>query len=133
MVVDTSALAAILFREPDADRYAQRLADVPKARISAVSYVELGMITASSRGLARDELDRWLVAVGVATDAVDDRQARLALEAFLTYGKGRHPACLNICDCFAYALAKHRREPLLFKGNDFARTDIASALPPSPG
>lgn len=127
MVVDTSALAAILFEEPGADAFARRLADARAARMSAVSYVELGMITASSRGMKPAELDRWLETIGIAVVAVDTRQARLALGALLAFGKGRHPARLNIGDCFAYALAKAFGEPLLFKGEDFARTDVLPA------
>jgi ribonuclease VapC len=128
MVVDSSAIVAILFNEPDAERYVRVMADAAHAVISAMSYVELGMIGASRRGLTRADIDRRLAAGNIAVAPVGEAQAHRAFEAFLRYGKGRHPARLNLGDCFAYALAKEHGEPLLFKGEDFAQTDVESAL-----
>lgn len=127
IVVDTSALVAMLFKEDDAGRCAERLAASTMTSMSVVSYVELGMVTAANRSLPLGELDRWLAGIGVNVTDVSARQGRLALQAFQSYGKGRHPARLNLGDCFAYALAKELEQPLLFKGGDFGLTDIAAA------
>lgn len=127
IVVDTSALAAVLFGETDAARYKDTLASVMAASMSVVSYVELGIITASNREVSSRDLDSWLARMGVAVMPVSERQGRLALDAYRAFGKGRHPARLNFGDCFAYALAKDLGQPLLFKGGDFSLTDIAAA------
>ncbi len=95
--------------------------------MSVVGYVELGMVTTSNRSLPRAELDAWLRQLRVRIVAVSERQGQRALEALLAYGKGRHPAGLNFGACFAYALAKELGRPLLFKGGDFARTDVEPA------
>jgi ribonuclease VapC len=128
MVVDTSALIAILLDEPEAARFGRLIATTPRCVMSAGSYVEFGMLAASRRGYDAATVDaaleRWQLGIMPVTPA----QARLALGAFHRYGKGRHAAGLNYGDCFAYALAKERGEPLLFKGDDFARTDIVPAL-----
>lgn len=127
IVVDTSALAAVLFGETDAARYKDALASAMAASMSVVSYVELGIITASNRDVPSRDLDSWLARMGVAVMPVSERQGRLALDAYRAFGKGRHPARLNFGDCFAYALAKDLGQPLLFKGGDFSLTDIAAA------
>lgn len=128
MVVDTSAVVAILVGEPDASSLAAAIASATAPVISAASYIEL-LLVALSRGIAgRSEVDDTLVDAAVEIVPVSLEQARLAVTAFERFGKGRHPARLNYGDCFAYALAQERGLPLLFKGTDFALTDIASAL-----
>jgi ribonuclease VapC len=128
MVVDTSALVAILLGEPEAARFGRAIATAGRCAMSAASYVEFGMLAASHVSFDTSAVDaalrRWRIEVLPVTAA----RARLALEAFHAFGKGRHKARLNFGDCFAYALAKERGEPLLFKGGDFALTDVAAAL-----
>lgn len=123
MVVDTSALMAILLQEEDARTYADAIAGASTV-MSAASYVEL-TIVALSRGLrGRAELEATLADALIEIVPVTIDQAQLAADAYERYGKGRHPAGLNFGDCFAYALARSRNEPLLFKGEDFALTDV---------
>lgn len=129
MVIDTSAIAAILFLEEDAETYAGALAGAQKCFLSAVSRVEIALVIEGRRGeVGRKALESFLEALDPEIIPVDPQQADLAIEAFRTHGKGRHPAGLNIGDCFSYALAKALDEPLLFKGNDFGQTDIRPAL-----
>ncbi|WP_411035282.1 type II toxin-antitoxin system VapC family toxin [Shinella sp. BYT-45] len=129
MVVDTSAMVAVLFLEDDAEMYAGALAGAEKRFLSAVTRVEIAFVIEGRRGEAgRKALETFLEALDPEIMPVDPGQAALAIEAFRTYGKGRHPAGLNIGDCFSYALAKSLDEPLLFKGNDFALTDVRPAL-----
>lgn len=129
MVVDTSALVAILFAEPDAMAYAHALETAPVRMMSAVTRVELSCVIEGRKGQAgRQELERLLACGAFETVAVTAHHADLAIGAFRRFGKGRHAAGLNIGDCFSYALAKATDQPLLFKGDDFAQTDIASAL-----
>jgi ribonuclease VapC len=129
MVVDTSALAAILLREPDAREFDRVLATASVRLMSAVTRVEISMvIEGRKRDGGRADLDALLREVPLEVAAVTPQQAEIAIEAFRRYGKGRHPAHLNIGDCFAYALAKATGLPLLFKGGDFALTDIPPAL-----
>ena len=129
MVVDSSAVLAILFQEPDAERFSQALAAAP-TRISAASVVETGIVLNAKRGPeAEDDFDELLDRMRFCIEPVTAEHARLARRAFRVFGKGNHPAGLNFGDCFAYALAKATGEPLLFKGDDFARTDIPPALP----
>jgi len=128
MVVDTSALVSMLIGEPDGPNFARLLRDSPKKRISAANYVELRIVMLRRTGgldpaLASDIIER----AGIEVVPVSRRQADLAAEAYRTYGKGRHRAALNFGDCFAYALAKQRDAPLLYKGTDFAATDITRA------
>lgn len=128
LAVDTSALAAILFQEPEADTFLQVLSATGRIGISAVNKAELSMVVQSrlgATGVART-LD-LLAMYGITVIPVDEAFADLATEAFARFGKGRHPAGLNFGDCFAYALAKTSNAPLLFKGNDFSRTDIPGA------
>ena len=128
MVVDTSAVVAILAGERDASSLGMALSSALAPVMSATNYVEL-ILVALSRGIAgRIEVDDTLADAAIEIVPVSSEQARLAVTAFERYGKGRHPARLNYGDCFAYALAKERREPLLFKGNGFGRTDILRAL-----
>jgi len=128
MVVDTSALVSMLIGEPDAPNFARLLRNAPQKRISAANYVELQIVMLRRTGendpaLARDIVER--AAIDVVP--VSKPQADLAAEAYRTYGKGRHRAALNFGDCFAYALAKQLDAPLLYKGTDFAATDITPA------
>jgi ribonuclease VapC len=128
MVVDTSVIIAIIFEESDADFLLNKLAIVRSRQASVVSYVEATMELISRRGEhAASQLDPMLARAGIEVVPISMDQARLASEAFKRFGKGRHPAELNFGDCFSYALAKSCGEPLLFKGVDFAKTDIDQA------
>lgn len=128
LAVDTSVFAAILFQEPETDDFLRRLSAAGRIGISAANKAELLMVIQSRLGAAgRIRAVELLARYSVAVIPVDDASADLAAEAFSRFGKGRHPAGLNFGDCFAYALAKRYAVPLLFKGNDFSRTDIASA------
>jgi ribonuclease VapC len=125
MVVDTSAILAIIFEEQDADLFLGKLAKAKSRQTSVVSYVEASMLMISRRGASAErELDLMLQDAEIIVVPVSLDQARLATTAFRHYGKGRHPAGLNFGDCFSYGLAKSCAEPLLFKGYDFAKTDI---------
>ncbi len=129
MIVDTSAIISVLRGEPDADEMALAIRDAGMKRISAVSFVEAGVVTDSNANpvLSR-RLDSFLQEFEIAIEPVSIEQAYLAREAYRDFGKGSgHPAGLNFGDCFAYALAKAAGEPLLYKGMDFSQTDVASA------
>lgn len=129
MVIVTSALAAVLFQEDDAAIFEEVLATGGRCLISAVTRVEVTCVVEGRKGEeGRAALEALLDAVSAETVSVDGAQVNLAIAGFRAYGKGRHPAGLNIGDCFSYALAKALDEPLLFKGNDFGLTDIRSAL-----
>lgn len=128
MVVDSSAIIAILLSEPDAQLFAECIGRQSIAVISAASYVEVAIVARSRGQIGRNLVDATLDKVGIVIVPVSAELARGAADAFATYGRGRHPAKLNYGDCFAYALAKQRREPLLFKGDDFSRTDLVAAL-----
>jgi ribonuclease VapC len=129
VILDTSAIAAIFLAEPEASRFAQSIEEAPRCAISAVTYVELSMVIESQLGpSALRQCDIFLRRAGIEIEPVTTEQAQLARQAFLDYGKGRHPARLNLGDCFAYALSRSKGEPLLFKGNDFRRTDVEAAL-----
>lgn len=132
MIVDSSALAAIMFREPDAETH-KSLLRAEGALLSAASYVELSMVVdGRSSVLLTNGLDPMLEQLGVEIVPFTADQARIARDAFRRYGRGSgHPARLNFGDCIAYALAIERGEPLLFKGNDFAQTDVVPAIPPT--
>ncbi|HET6469474.1 MAG TPA: type II toxin-antitoxin system VapC family toxin [Geminicoccaceae bacterium] len=127
MVVDTSAMVAILLAEPEAVSFAERLADAGGAVMSAAAYVELRIIARSRGRRGEAQVDELLMDCGIDVLPVTVAQARIAAAAHERFGKGRHPAGLNFGDCFAYALARERGERLLFKGGDFARTDIEAA------
>jgi ribonuclease VapC len=129
MVIDTSALVAILLREPGAETYAKAMDNAPLRLLSAVTRVELSFVIEGRKGEAgRTDLERLLNDGDFEVVAVTPQQAMIAIDAFRNYGKGRHPAGLNIGDCFSYALASATGHPLLFKGNDFVQTDIRAAL-----
>lgn len=129
MVIDTSALVAIAFNEPEAKDFRERIADDPVRLISAATVLEAAMVIETRLGDAGGaELDLWLHKANVEIVAVTADHADQARRAWRRYGgKGRHPAGLNFGDCFAYALAKATGEPLLYKGNDFPQTDIQAA------
>jgi len=127
-MVDTSAIVAIAFNEPDAETYEQKVVDAPRRFISAATILELSIVIEARLGEAgAAELDLWPYKAGVEVVAVDAEQIAIARRAWRNFGKGRHPASLNFGDCFSYALAKSRNEPLLFNGDDFSRTDIEAA------
>jgi ribonuclease VapC len=129
MVVDTSALVAIFLLEPEAEQFAHAILEAPRAAISAANLLEAGIILDSRIGHQdSSELDEFIVNVGLEVEPVTLNQVRVARHAYRTYGRGNHPAGLNFGDCFAYALAKTAGLPLLFKGGDFARTDITPQL-----
>ena len=129
MIVDTSALVAILRDEPDAERFAAAIEAAGVSRISALTYVELGAVIDRARdAVASRRVDELIDVAGIAIEPVTAEQARVAREAYRDFGKGSgHRARLNLGDCFSYALAKTLGEPLLFKGSDFAETDVRSA------
>ena len=127
MIIDTSAILAILFREADAPHYARTIAETSPCRLSVANLLEASIVV-GARGRAGDtELDLLIEKAEIELVPVSLEQASAAREAWHRFGKGRHPAALNFGDCFAYALARIVGEPLLFKGNDFARTDIDAA------
>lgn len=130
MIVDASAVIAILRDEPEARSCAQAIASARSRRISAVNYVEAAVVIDGSRDpIASRRFDDLFRAAQLTIEPVTAAQARIAREAYRDFGKGTgHPAGLNFGDCFAYALAKVTGEPILFKGDDFAHTDLASAL-----
>jgi len=128
MIVDTSAIIAVLRNEPDAPVIGEALQRSHVCRVSAVTYVEAGVVTDSNRNpvLSR-RLDDLIRDVRIRIETVTPQQAQIARQAYRDFGKGRHKAGLNFGDCFAYALAKELDEPLLFKGTDFTHTDIEAA------
>jgi len=129
MVIDTSAVIACLFSEPECDAFAEAIDADPVRLISIVGFIEASMVLLGrKRAEGLSDLRAFLDDGEIQRVAVDARQADLAVDAFRRFGRGRHPAALNIGDCFAYALAKATGEKLLFKGGDFARTDVASAI-----
>lgn len=128
MVIDSSAVIAILFDEPERAAFLAKLAADSTRLMTIVGYVESSFMILSRRGEAGlTDFAAFLDRAEVERVSVDARQAEIAVDAFRRFGRGRHPAALNIGDCFAYALAKATGEPLLFKGTDFSRTDIAAA------
>jgi ribonuclease VapC len=126
MVIDTSALAAIFFDEPERDALRKAIVAAEIRLISAATMLETGMVIEARRGGgAGREFDLFAVRANFQIIPVDAEQAELARSAWRRYGKGRHPAGINFGDCFVYALAKATGEPVLAKGVDFAKTDIA--------
>ena len=130
MIIDSSALLAILLGEPDAQAFADAIEAEPVRRLSAATFLEVSIVADGRRKakLSRsfDDLIRDSL---IIIEPVTETQARIAREAYRDYGRGSgHPAGLNFGDCFAYALARDKGEPLLFKGEDFALTDVRSAL-----
>jgi ribonuclease VapC len=129
IVVDTSAVIALLEDEADAALYTSALVAADGLTMSAANVLECSLVIESRYGeVGRERLDGFLTQVEVEVAAFDAEQVMLARAAFRRFGRGRHPAQLNFGDCFAYALAKQRGASLLYKGNDFSQTDVASAL-----
>src|SRR5450756_738407 len=127
MILDTSAMVAILYKEPEAAAFAQLIHDAESCRISVATFVELSMVVEHQLGPeGMRQADAFFRRAAITIEPVTVEQGHLARQAFLDFGKGRHKAGLNFGDCFAYALAKATQEPLLLKGNDFSRR----ALPP---
>ncbi len=130
MVIDSSAVLAILFDEPERFEFS-RLVEADSIRlISAITYVEAAVVWDCRKVVgARPLLDQWLRAAAFDIVPVDVEQAEIARSAYALYGKGLHAAGLNLGDCFSYALAKQSGQPLLYKGNDFTQTDVRPAVP----
>lgn len=132
MIIDTSAIVAVLRGEQGAKAYAAMIESAPIARISAATYVELGVVIDGLRDpVMSGSLDPFLVSMVVVVESLTASQARIARAAYQRFGKGSgHPARLNMGDCFAYALARDLDEPLLFKGDNFKLTDIEVVIEP---
>jgi ribonuclease VapC len=131
VIVDSSAIIAIVQQEPDAAILFKAFTIAESASMSIVSLVETAIVIDSKHDpVFSNELDRFLEGVKMRFVAVDEKQARIARQAYRDFGKGSgHLARLNFGDCFAYAAAKALNEPLLYKGTDFGQTDVRSALP----
>lgn len=128
MILDSSILVAILGNEPEAATFEEAIAEAPTCKISAASYVEAAIVVDCRHDpVFSRKLDDLLHNAQITIEPLSPYQARLARDAYRDYGKGRHRAGLNFGDCFAYALAKDKREPLLFKGEDFRKTDVEVA------
>lgn len=130
MIVDTSAIIAILRNEPEAERFAGAIEAAGERWISAVSFVEAAAVIDGARdAVASRRLDDFMREAALVMEPVTAEQAKIAREAYRDFGKGSgHPAKLNFGDCFAYALAKAMGEPLLFKGDDFVHTDLVPGI-----
>lgn len=130
MVIDSSALIALLLAEPEADGFVAVIAGTSSRLVSAASYLETAIVMLARSGPdAQEKVDRLVAELSISIMPSTRDQAVVAIAAYSQYGKGSgHPAGLNFGDCFAYALAKLTGEPVLFKGNDFSRTDLAIAV-----
>jgi ribonuclease VapC len=129
VIVDSSAILAIVLQEPGQERFVDAIVDADACRMSVSNWFEATMVI-DRRGNteAVNRLDDFMQRARIEVMPVSVSQGEIARRAWRTYGRGIHPARLNYGDCFAYALAKETREPLLFKGNDFAQTDLEPAL-----
>jgi ribonuclease VapC len=128
VIIDTSAIFAILFNEDDADAYARAITRADSRRVSAATFVEAAIVVAAqTKNAGGSQLDAFFRRAGITIEPVTEEQAHIARQAFTDFGKGRHAAGLNYGDCFSYALAKSAGEPLLFKGKDFTKTDVLVA------
>jgi ribonuclease VapC len=129
MVLDTSALLAILFGEPEAEALTERICEAGVRLLCGVNALESAIVVSARKGAAGvRELDLLLHVADIGVVPFTEAQFLLAREAHDRFGKGRHPAGLNLGDCCAYALSKQSGEPLLFKGEDFTRTDVQQAV-----
>lgn len=130
MIVDASAILAVLLKEPEERRFSDLMVEAPEeCCLSPVNYLEIALrVDRGDMPETAAILDQILTRMNVRMEKVTPEQARLAREAYQRFGKGNHPAKLNLGDCFAYALSKARSEPLLFKGDDFRKTDVEAAL-----
>ena len=132
MIVDTSALLAVFFKEPEAEDFARAIAGAQESRMSAANLLEAGIVADSQTDPRTGrQLDALVANFRLRIEPVTEDQVRIARQAYVDFGRGNHPAALNFGDCFAYALAKTTGEPLLFKGDDFAHTDIRAYRPAS--
>ena len=128
MIIDTSAIIAILFNEDDAKTYAHAIARAESCRVSAATFVEAAIVVESqTKNSGSRQLDAFFRRAGISVEPVTEEHAHIARQAFTDFGKGRHSAGLNYGDCFSYALAKATGEALLFKGKDFSKTDLLAA------
>ena len=133
MILDSSAVLAVLYREPDAEKYEELIA-TSGCRMSVANALEVAIVVEGRGGMeAGQELDAFLSSTDIELVPVTAEHLAAARRAWRRFGKGRHPAALNFGDCFAYALADVTGEPLLFKGGDFARTDVRAARPANGG
>jgi ribonuclease VapC len=129
MIVDTSAVIAVLFNEDDAANYSRAISEAESRRISAANFLEAAIVVeAQTRQGGSRQFDAFIRRAAIVIEPVTEEQAHVARQAYIDFGKGRHRAALNFGDCFAYALAKVTGEPLLYKGEDFRRTDITPVL-----
>jgi ribonuclease VapC len=128
MVIDSSAVVAILLREPEALRFAREIAKSSIRLMSAANLFEACIVVDNLVDLRTSRrLDAFIERARIDIEPVSEHQVRIARQAYIDFGKGNHPAGLNFGDCFAYALAKATGEPLLFKGDDFSKTDVTPA------
>lgn len=129
MIIDTSAIIAVLFNESDARIYAEAIVKSENCRISAATFLETAIvIEAQTENAGIQQFDAFIRRAGIIVEPVTQDQAQIARQAYSDFGKGRHPAGLNFGDCFSYAFSKASGEPVLFKGGDFGKTDIGSAV-----
>lgn len=130
MIVETSALVAMALNEPECELFTSAIEAADVRSMSAASYVEAGVVLDSRRNAALSrQLDGLLIDLDIRIEPVTEAQAMIARAAYRDFGRGSgHPAKLNLGDCLSYALAKEKREPLLYKGNDFVHTDIQAAI-----
>ncbi|MGE7469733.1 type II toxin-antitoxin system VapC family toxin [Bosea sp. NPDC003192] len=127
IVIETSAVVACLTDEPEAAEFARRIALARRRLMSSVNLLEARLVLVFSKGIPAEIVDDFLANENIEVIAFDEPLSNLAFDAYRRYGKGRHPAKLNMGDCAAYALAKSRGWPLLYKGEDFTQTDIERA------
>ena len=128
MIVDTSAILAVLFDEPDAERFTRAIAEAPRCWMSVANFLEAAFVVeARAATTVGHELDLFIEKAEIELVPVSVKQAQAARQAWRRFGKGNHPAGLNFGDCFAYALAEVTEESLLYKGEDFALTDVVTA------
>ncbi|MDE2005160.1 MAG: type II toxin-antitoxin system VapC family toxin [Rhodospirillales bacterium] len=128
MIVDSSALLAVVLKEPDEDRFARVMLAAPELQISAANWVEAAIVSEGKHPSAAARFDDLARLLNLRIVPVSEEHAFAARRAWQSFGRGNHTAQLNYGDCFAYALSREAGKPLLFKGNDFARTDIEPAL-----
>jgi ribonuclease VapC len=130
MVIDSSAIVAILLREPECVKFTEAIERDPVCLMSSVNALESSMVLeARKQDLGGWDLDRFLRRARIRVVPLTEEHFEVARQAWRKYGKGNHPAGLNLADCCAYALARTSGEPLLFKGDDFSRTDVTPVLP----
>jgi ribonuclease VapC len=128
MIIDTSAILAVLFNEDDAEDYAHLIAKSDTRRMSAATFVETAIVVETQTTASGSrQLDAFMRLADIAIEPVTEEHAHIARQAFIDFGRGRHPAGLSYGDCFSYALAKATGETLLFKGKSFSKTDLVAA------